>query len=118
MTLLIAIAVLAVLGWIVAYPFVSKGTADLARIPGSIWRITGYRSRRQWRRAMRGGYLLGGWPGLLAVVAWRRSETREVLRDEWHLLIEERRARRELNLSRLERDEADEREREGNGPTR
>jgi hypothetical protein len=118
MTLLIPLAVLAVVGWIVAFPIVAKGTADLARIPGAVWRITGYRSRKQWRLAMRGGFLLGGWPGLLAVVVWRRSETREVLRDEWHLLIEERRARRELNLSRLEDEEADDREREGNGPTR
>jgi hypothetical protein len=118
MTLLIPVAVLAVIGWIVAFPIVAKGTADLSRIPGSIWRISGYRSRRNWRRAMQGGYLLGGWPGLLAVVAWRRSETREVLRDEWHLLIEERRARREIVLSRYEDEEDDEREKEGNGPTR
>jgi hypothetical protein len=102
MTLLIPVVVLAVIGWFVAYPAVSKGVADLGRIPGSVWRITGYRSRKEWRRAMVGGYLLGGWPGLLAVVLWRRSETREVLRDEWHILIEERRARREIVLSNYE----------------
>jgi hypothetical protein len=118
MSLLLPVAVLAVLGWIVAFPIVARGTTDLNRIPGSIWRITGYRTRKQWRLAMRGGYLLGGWPGLLAVILWRRSETREVLRDEWHLLIEERRARREVNLARHEAQEADEREKEGNGPTR
>jgi hypothetical protein len=36
------------------------------------------------------------------VVAWRKSETREVLRDEWHILIEERRARREIVLAHYE----------------
>jgi hypothetical protein len=102
MTLLLPIAVVAVIGWIVAFPFVRKGLADLGRIPGSVWRVTGYRSRKQWRLAMRGGFLLGGWPGLLAVLGWRRSETREVLRDEWQILIEERRARREIVLAHYE----------------
>jgi hypothetical protein len=106
MTLLIPIAVLAVVGWIVAFPFVRKADADVRRIPSSVWRITGYRTKRQWKLAIRGGYVLGGWPGLLVVLAWRKSETREVLRDEWHLLIEERRARREIVLAHYE-DETD-----------
>lgn len=102
MTLLILVAVVVVLGWIIAFPFVARGTADLARIPGTIWRITGYHSRKNWRLAMQVGYLAGGWPGLVAVVAWRRSETRLVLRDEWQILIEERRARREIVLAHYE----------------
>lgn len=102
MTLVLLVAVVAILGWIVALPFVARGRADLARIPGAIWRITGYPSRKQWRQAMQVGYLLGGWPGLIAVLAWRRSETRLVLRDEWQILIEERRARREIVLAHYE----------------
>ena len=107
MTLGLLVAVVAVLGWIVALPFVARGRADLARIPSPIWRITGYQSRKQWRLAMEVGYLLGGWPGLIAVFAWRRSETRLVLRDEWQILIEERRARREIVLARYEDEPGD-----------
>jgi hypothetical protein len=107
MTLVFLIAAVAVLGWIVALPFVARGTADLARIPSPIWRITGYQSRKQWRLAMQVGYLLGGWPGLVAVLAWRRSETRLVLRDEWQILIEERRARREIVLAHYEDEPGD-----------
>lgn len=110
MTLLLPIAVLALVGWIVAFPFVRKGLADLGRIPHSVWRVTGYRSRKQWRLAMQGGFVLGGWPGLLTVLAWRRSETREVLRDEWRVLIEERRARHEIVL-------ADHEDEPNDGPT-
>ena len=56
---------------------------------------------------MQVGYLLGGWPGLGAVLAWRRSETRLVLRDEWQIMIEERRARREIVLARYEDEPGD-----------
>jgi hypothetical protein len=109
MHLVILVAVIAVLGWIVAFPFVARGTADLARIPGAVWRITGYHSRKNWRLAMQVGYLLGGWPSLLAVLSWRRSETRLVLRDEWQILIEERRSRREIVLANYEDDPGDSR---------
>lgn len=107
MHLLLPVAALAVVGWVVAFPFVTRGSADLGRIPGRVWRITGYRSRKSWRLAMWLGYLAGGWPGMVAVLSWRRSETREALRDEWHLLIEERRARREIVLARYEDDGTD-----------
>jgi hypothetical protein len=106
MTALILMAFVAVVGWIVAFPFVARGLADLNRIPGPIWRITGYHSRKNWRLAMRVGYLLGGWLGLVAVFSWRRSETRLVLRDEWQIMIEERRRRREIVLAHYE-DEPD-----------
>jgi hypothetical protein len=102
MTLLLPIAALAVIGWIVAFPFVRKAVADVQRIPGSVWRVTGYRTKKQWKLSIRLGYLLGGWPGLLVAVLWRRSDTRETLRDEWHILIEERRARREIVLAHYE----------------
>ena len=102
MTLVTLVVVVGVLGYVVAFPFVVRGDADLSRIPRQIWRITGYTSKRSWKLAIRGGYLLGGWPGLLAVLAWRRSEARQVLRDEWHILIEERRARREIILANYE----------------
>jgi hypothetical protein len=107
MHLLLPVAALALVGWVVAFPFVTRGTTDVRRIPGSVWRITGYHSRRNWRVAMWGGYLLGGWPGMAVVLSWRRSDTRETLRDEWHLLIEERRARREIVLARYEDDGGD-----------
>ncbi len=102
MTLLFPVAVLALVGYVVAFPIVVRGTADLARIPGGIWRVTGYRNRKTWRHAMKGGYLLGGWPGAVVVLVWRRSEERVVLREEWELLIEERRRRHEIVLAHYE----------------
>jgi hypothetical protein len=95
-------------GWIVCLPILQRGLADLRRIPGGVWRITGYRNRKAWRVRMIGGYALGGWPGGFAVWAWRRSEERTVLRDEWHLIIEERRARREIVLAHNEDEPEDE----------
>ena len=107
MTLLVIVGVAAVLGWVVAFPFVRKGLADIRRIPGTVWRVTGYTNRKAWRLKMLVGYALGGWPGAVFVLIWRRSEQRETLRDEWHLLIEERRARHEIVLAHYE-DEPDE----------
>jgi hypothetical protein len=107
MTLGILVAVVAILGWVVAFPLAKRGIADLARIPGAVWRITGYRSRKQWRLSMQLGYLAGGWPSIVAVLAWRRSETRLVLRDEWQIMIEERRARREIVLAHYEDEPGD-----------
>jgi len=101
-SLTIVVLCAAILGWIVAYPFVRKGVADVGRIPGAVWRITGYRDRKAWRIRMIVGYVLGGWPGGLVVLVWRRSQERETLRDEWHLLIEERRARHEIVLAHYE----------------
>jgi hypothetical protein len=74
----------------------------VGRIPGSVWRITGYRNRKSWRLAIIAGYCCAGWPAVVVVVMWRRSEERMVLRDEWHLLIEERRARHEIILANYE----------------
>lgn len=101
-SLMIVVLCAAVLGWIVAYPFVRKGVADVGRIPGTVWRVTGYTDRKAWRNRMIAGYVIGGWPGLLVVLGWRRSQERETLRDEWHLLIEERRARHEIVLAHYE----------------
>jgi hypothetical protein len=109
MTLLGTLAlVAAALGWIVCLPIVRKGLTDVRRIPGGVWRITGYRNRKSWRWRMIGGYVLGGWPGGLAVWIWRRSEERQTLRDEWHLLIQERRARHEIVLAQYEDEPQDE----------
>lgn len=107
MTFLIVVAAAAALGWVLAFPVVVRGTKDLARIPGSVWRITGYRNRKSWRFWMLAGYACGGYPGALAVLVWRRSEERSVLRDEWHLLIEERRARHEIVLAHYEEEPDD-----------
>ncbi len=92
----------ALAGWVVAFPIVRKGLADVGRIPGPVWRITGYADRKAWKVKIIGGYILGGWPGGLVVLVWRRSEERETLRDEWHLLVEERRARHEIVLAHYE----------------
>jgi hypothetical protein len=101
-SLAIVVGAAAVLGWVVAFPFVRRGVADVGRIPGTVWRVSGYTNRKSWRRRMIGGYLLGGWPGGLVVLVWRRSQERVDLRDEWHLLIEERRARHEIVLAHYE----------------
>ncbi len=92
----------AALGWIVCFPILQKGLADVRRIPGGVWRITGYRNRKSWRVRMIGGYALGGWPSAFVVWVWRRSDERTVLRDEWQLIIEERRSRREIVLAHYE----------------
>lgn len=102
MTLLVLVAVAAVLGWVICFPVLRKGLADVRRIPGPVWRVTGYTDRKSWRARMIGGYVVGGWPGGFVVWRWRRSEEREVLRDEWQLLIEERRARHEIVLADYE----------------
>jgi hypothetical protein len=102
MTLLIGLGIAAALGYVLVFPIVRRGLADLSRIPGPVWRMTGYRNRKVWRNAMVLGYLCGGFPAALVVLAWRRSEERVVLRDEWHLLIEERRARHEIVLADYE----------------
>ena len=47
---------------IVAFPVVHKGLADVGRIPGPVWRITGYANRKAWRVRMIVGYASGGWP--------------------------------------------------------
>ena len=106
---MIGFVVIAALGYVLVFPIVRRGLADIRRIPGPIWRMTGYRNRKAWRNAMIVAYLLGGWPGAFIVYGWRRSEEREVLRDEWRLLIEERRARHEIVLSHYEeqRDQAE-----------
>jgi hypothetical protein len=100
--------VAAALGWVVCLPILRKGLTDVRRIPGGVWRITGYRNRKSWRMRMIGGYVLGGWPGGFVVWMWRRSEERQTLRDEWHLLIEERRARHEIVLAHYEDEPEDE----------
>jgi hypothetical protein len=110
LTLAIVALSAAVLGWVVAFPFVRKGVADVGRIPGPVWRVSGYTNRKALRVRMIVGYILGGWPGGLAVLVWRRSEERETLRDEWHLLIEERRRRHEIVLADYE-DQPDDAER-------
>lgn len=99
--LLLAVA-LAILGWVVTLPILRRGMMDIGKIPNAIWRITGYTNRKGWRVAMLGGYALGGWPGAAVVIKWRYGEERAVLRDEWKLLIEERRARHEIVLADFE----------------
>jgi hypothetical protein len=102
MTLLALVAAFAAMGYVLAFPFVRKGLADVGRIPKSVWRVSGYTNRQTWRLLMFVSYLCGGWPGAVAVLVWRRSEEREALRDEWRLLVEERRARHEIVLAHYE----------------
>jgi hypothetical protein len=101
-SLAIVVVAAAVLGWVVAFPVVRRGVADVGRIPGAVWRVSGYTNKKSWRVRMIGGYVFGGWPGGLVVLVWRRSQERTDLRDEWHLLIEERRARHEIVLAHYE----------------
>jgi hypothetical protein len=96
------VAVIVVSGYVTAFPIARRGLSDLGRIPGSVWRVTGYRNRKTWRNAICVSYCVAGWPSVLVVLRWRRSEQRVVLRDEWHLLIEERRARHEIVLAHYE----------------
>jgi hypothetical protein len=100
--LLLVVLALAAVGWVVTFPILRRGLADVGKIPTAIWRVTGYRNRRVWRNVMLGGYALGGWPCAAVVVKWRYGEERLVLRDEWKLLIEERRARHEIVLADFE----------------
>lgn len=108
MTVLGLVAVVAILGWVICFPIIRRGLADVRRIPGAVWRVTGYRNRKAWRNRMVVAYVLGGWPGGLVVLVWRRSVERATLRDEWHLLIEERRARKEIVLAHYEDAEEEE----------
>jgi hypothetical protein len=102
MVILLLLAAIVVAGYVTVFPIVRHGLTDLGRIPGSVWRVTGYRNRKTWRFAMIAGYVCAGWPAAVVVLVWRRSEERVVLRDEWHLLIEERRARHEIVLADFE----------------
>ncbi len=102
MTTLIGLGIIAVAGYVLMLPVVKRGLADVSRIPGPVWRMTGYRNKKAWHNAMLVAYLCGGWPTAVVVYGWRRSEERVVLRDEWHLLIEERRARHEIVIAHYE----------------
>lgn len=77
--------VLVMLGFLVAVPSVFWGCRDVRRIPHWVWRTERSREER-WITAMLVGALLGGWPGVLAVVAWRTSHQRVVLLEDWERL--------------------------------
>jgi hypothetical protein len=102
MVIPVLLVVIAVSGYVTALPIVRRGLADVGRIPGPVWRVTGYKNKKSWRVLMIAGYVCAGWPSVVVVLVWRRSEERVVLRDEWHLLIEERRARHEIVLADFE----------------
>jgi hypothetical protein len=97
----LVVAVL-VAGYVVALPVLAWGLADVAKIPGGVWRHAAQRPRHQWRVGMVSTYLLGGWPAIVAVLVWWRSRERTDLLLEWaDLSVRKRRARRHGVPSRL-----------------
>jgi hypothetical protein len=76
---------LVMLGYVLAVPSVIWGCRDVRRIPHWVWRTERSREER-WLTAMLVGALLGGWPGILVVVAWRGSHQRVVLLEDWERL--------------------------------
>jgi hypothetical protein len=89
---LVAAVVLA--GFVLALPLLVWGMRDLARIPGGVWRHAAQRPREQWRFGMISAYLLAGWPAIVSVIVWRRSQERSDLLMEWAVLSERKRAAR------------------------
>jgi hypothetical protein len=72
-------------GFVLAVPTVVWGYRDVRRIPHWVWRTE--RSKEQpWLTAMLIGTLLGGWPGIVVVLAWRTSHQRVVLLEDWERL--------------------------------
>jgi hypothetical protein len=88
----IVIVVLA--GYVVALPVLVSGLRDLAHIPGGVWRHAAQRPREQWRFGMICSYLLAGWPSIVSVIRWRRSQERRDLFVEWAILSERKKAAR------------------------
>src|SRR4051812_41328240 len=83
---MVAIA-LAVIGMIVAVPFVLWWARDFGRIPGRTWVWSGY-DPRPWRWAVFLGFFAGGVIAIVTVLRWRGSVVRYELLDE----LRERRA--------------------------
>lgn len=88
------IVIVLLVGYVVALPVLMWGVRDLARIPGGVWRHAAQRPREQWRFGMISAYLLAGWPSIVAVIAWRRSQERRDLFTEWAILSERKKAAR------------------------
>jgi hypothetical protein len=88
------IAAVIAAGFLVVLPVLVWGLADVAKIPGGVWRHAAERPRHQWRVGMLSAYALGGWPAIFAVLAWLRSRERTDLRLEWaDLSVRKRRSR-------------------------
>ncbi len=77
------LALFCVSGYAVALAPVLWARYDLGRIPRSIWRYTAPHPREVWRGALLVGYLFGGWPGLVVVLAWLFGGDRAALLEEW-----------------------------------
>ncbi len=69
-------------GFAVAIPALVWGFRDVRRIPHWVWR-TERAKEEPWLIAMFVGTLLGGWPGVLTVLAWKNSHQRVVLLEDW-----------------------------------
>jgi hypothetical protein len=80
------LALVFVSGYIVALAPVLWARYDVGRIPRSIWRYTAPRPRELWRGSLLFGYMCGGWPGIVIVLAWRFGQDRAALREEWAYL--------------------------------
>lgn len=88
------VLIVLVAGYGVALPALVWGLRDLRRIPGGVWRHAAQRPREQWRFGFISSYLLAGWPSIVSVIAWRRSQERADLFVEWAVLSERKRAAR------------------------
>ena len=72
---------------------------DSARIPPMIWYWSGF-SRLAWWGAILFCLVAAGIPALVAVLVWRFSEARKVLRLEYNDVRQQGRAAREARLGR------------------
>lgn len=81
-------------GYAFALPTLMWGLRDLSRIPSGVWRHAAQRPREQWRFGMISSYLLAGWPAVVSVIVWRRSQERADLIAEWAVLSERKKAAR------------------------
>jgi hypothetical protein len=95
------ITIVVVAGFVAALPVLLWGLGDVAKIPGGVWRHAAERPRHQWRVGMVSAYALGGWPAIVAVLAWWRSRERSDLLAEWaDLSVRKRSSRRRASAPR------------------
>lgn len=105
MTTKTLIAVVLLAGYVASLPVLLWGLGDLKHIPGGVWRHAAQRPQAQWRAGMISAYVLGGWPVIVSVLAWRHSGERRDLLDEWaHLSRRKRQARLRAREAAYERE--------------
>jgi hypothetical protein len=78
---MVDVALLWIVGMIAAVPLIFWWARDLGRIPSRTWMWTGHH-RSPWQWGVLLGWFAGGWPAIVVLVAWSRSQTRCDLYDE------------------------------------